>query len=246
MKKRSVFLLLLASLMLLPACGGQEETLPEEDPAIQEELQDPQQDEETGEEPAADPEAGQPAEPEEEKPGSTSNTPENKPQDQNQNQTKPQTPSTPSPAPAPETKPEPAPETKPEASASLGQTLAGVFQSCDASASCQSIADKILSNEAVLFAGATMPVTPGLLSGFDNTEITGFSDSVMFAPAIGSIPFVGYIFQLDPATDSAAFIQTLQSSANPRWNVCVEADETVIQQKGDKVFFLMCPATLEG
>ena len=238
MKKRSVFLLLLASLMLLPACGGQEETLPEEDPAIQEELQDPQQDEETGEEPAADPEAGQPAEPEEETPGSTSNTPENKPQDQNQNQTKPQTPSTPSPAPAP--------ETKPEASASLGQTLAGVFQSCDASASCQSIADKILSNEAVLFAGATMPVTPGLLSGFDNTEITGFSDGVMFAPAIGSIPFVGYIFQLDPATDSAAFIQTLQSSANPRWNVCVEADETVIQQKGDKVFFLMCPATLEG
>ena len=54
----------------------------------------------------------------------------------------------------------------------------------------QELADIIITNKIIPFAGATMPVEEGWLAGFDN-EITGFSDGVMFSPMIGTIPFVG-------------------------------------------------------
>lgn len=134
---------------------------------------------------------------------------------------------------------------EPGADATLGKTLAAVFLASDETASCTAVAEEILANEAILFAGQTSPVTPGLLTGFGNEEITGFSDGVMFAPVIGSIPFVGYVFQVENEADLDSFVQLLQENANPRWNVCTEAEETVIQEKGDKVFFLMCPTSLE-
>ena len=109
----------------------------------------------------------------------------------------------------------------------------------------QEMADAILANPVFAFGGATMEVEPGLLSGFDNAEITGFNNGVMFAPMIGSIPFVGYVFTLEEGADTAAFMQTLTDSANPRWNICVEADETVVENADNMVFFVMCPATFE-
>ena len=109
----------------------------------------------------------------------------------------------------------------------------------------QEMADAILANPMIAFGGATMEVEPGLLSGFDNAEITGFNNGVMFAPMIGSIPFVGYVFTLEEGADTAAFMQTLTDSANPRWNICVEADETVVENADNMVFFVMCPATFE-
>jgi len=127
---------------------------------------------------------------------------------------------------------------------SMGQTLLADFQAqlqADPTASAQQIADTLLSNPVIEFAGATMPVEPGLLMGFGNAEITGFQEGVMFAPAIGSIAFVGYIFVLEDGADADAFIQTLSANADPRWNICVEAEETVIDSVGNTVFFLMCP-----
>jgi len=127
---------------------------------------------------------------------------------------------------------------------SMGQTLLADFQAqlqADPTASAQQIADTLLSNPVIEFAGATMPVEPGLLMGFGNAEITGFQEGVMFAPAIGSIAFVGYIFVLEDGADADAFIQTLSANADPRWNICVEAEETVIDSVGSTVFFLMCP-----
>ena len=111
--------------------------------------------------------------------------------------------------------------------------------------SAQDMADAILANPMIQFGGATMEVEPGLLTGFDNAEITGFSNGVMFAPMIGSIPFVGYVFTLEDGVDAAAFMQTLTDSANPRWNVCVEADETVVENADNMVFFVMCPSQFE-
>lgn len=63
--------------------------------------------------------------------------------------------------------------------------------------------------------GEVTPVEPGLLMGFGNDEITGFAEGVMFAPVIGTIPFVGYLFRLDAGTDGDAFVQTLKDQANP-------------------------------
>lgn len=131
----------------------------------------------------------------------------------------------------------------------LGQTLLQDFRdrvAADENATAQAIADGLITNSAILFAPLTMPVEQGLLSGFDNAEIKGFKEGVMFGPAMGSIAFVGYIFELDEATDADEFIKTLQDNANPRWNICVEAEETVVDKQGNKVFFLMCPKSLEA
>jgi hypothetical protein len=67
----------------------------------------------------------------------------------------------------------------------------------------------------------------------------------MFAPMIGSIPFVGYVFTLSDDADVESFVTLLSENADPNWNICTEADETVIESAGNKVFFVMCPTSLE-
>ena len=108
------------------------------------------------------------------------------------------------------------------------------------------LAQGLLTQETVGFQGTTAPVEPGTLMGFGNTPIEGFSQGVMFAPVIGTIPFLGYLFRLEEGTDGAAFVDTLQSAGDLRWNICTQADEMVVHQEGDVVFFLMCPYTLEA
>ena len=81
-----------------------------------------------------------------------------------------------------------------------------------------------------------------MLAGFNNAEITGFDEGVMFAPMIGSIPFVGYIFTLPDGADTEAFLQLLTDNADPRWNICTEADETVTGKAENMIFFVMSPA----
>ena len=130
----------------------------------------------------------------------------------------------------------------------VGAMLAEEFHALKAEnpeISAQEMADAILANPMIQFGGATMEVEQGLLTGFGNAEITGFENGVMFAPMIGSIPFVGYVFTLEDGVDAAAFMQTLTDSANPRWNVCVEADETVVENADNMVFFVMCPSQFE-
>ena len=62
---------------------------------------------------------------------------------------------------------------------------------------------------------------------------------------IGSIAFVGYVFELDAGADANAFVKELTDNANPRWNICVEAEETVSAVEGSKVFFCMSPLSFE-
>lgn len=83
----------------------------------------------------------------------------------------------------------------------------------------------------------TQEMEPGYFPGFDE-EITGFKQAVGFLPMIGTIPFVGYIFEVEKPKD---FMKTLNSLANPRWNICTEAEETVVVSEGKYVFFTMCP-----
>ncbi len=132
----------------------------------------------------------------------------------------------------------------------LGHILLKDFQdrvNADSSLSAQELADAVISNEVITsteLSLMTMPVEEGLLSGFDNYEVTGFEEGVAFAPMIGSIPFVGYIFVLEEGADVEGFVADLSENANPRWNVCVEADETVVDYVGNTVFFIMCPESL--
>ena len=148
----------------------------------------------------------------------------------------------------PEQKPADKPVETPTApeTTTLGKTLLADFKAKAASGmNAQAIADGLLANPAIKFGGGAMPVEEGLLSGFDNAEIKGFKSGVMFAPMIGSIPFVGYIFELENTADIPSFIANLEKNANRRWNICVEADEMVTGSSGNKVFFVMCPTSLD-
>ena len=111
--------------------------------------------------------------------------------------------------------------------------------------SAQEVVDRLIQNEILPFEAVTMPVEPGLLTGFDNTEITGFKEGVMFAPMMGTIPFVGYVFVLEDETDVTEFVNILGDNANLRWNICTEAEEMIVEGEENTVLFLMCPKSFE-
>lgn len=135
------------------------------------------------------------------------------------------------------------------ADGTAGQILFAAFQEMMAAkpeTTAQEAADALITNEIIQFMGGTMPVEQGLLSGFGNTEIKGFEEAVVFMPMIGSIPFVGYIFDMPADADLEAFMTTLKENADMRWQICVEAEEMVVEAIGDKVFFLMCKKDLSA
>ena len=143
------------------------------------------------------------------------------------------------PTPTPKATPTPKPQ---EQAKTVGQKLLADFNQKAASyTGAEALANAVLANSIIPFPGATMPVEPGFLSGFGNTEIKGFKEGAMFGPVIGSIPFVGYVFVLEDGTDVSSFISTLKANADLRWNICVEAEEMVVGSAGNKVFFVMCP-----
>ena len=88
-------------------------------------------------------------------------------------------------------------------------------------------------------------IAEGWLNGFDAESITGFSEGAVFAPMIGTIAFMGYIFTLPEGADVEAFKTQLTSTANLRWNICTEAEEMVCDSEGNKVFFVMAPKAFE-
>ena len=130
---------------------------------------------------------------------------------------------------------------KPE---TVGEILLADFKE-NPDGTAQDIADRLITNEIIPFAGGAMAVEPGFLNGFDNAEITGFKEGVMFSPMMGTIPFVGYIFVLEDNADVDAFKDTLEQNANLRWNICTEAEELTVDNEGNTVFFLMSPKKFE-
>ena len=135
-----------------------------------------------------------------------------------------------------------------EIAESVGQSMLARFEGIvtgEPELTAEEVAAKMLEGDVVPFAPMTMAVEEGLLSGFDNVEITGFSEGAMFSPMIGTIPFIGYIFTLPEDADVESFVATLEENANLRWNICTEAEEMVTGNVDSKVFFLMCPAAFE-
>ena len=139
-------------------------------------------------------------------------------------------------------------ETTRKAPETLGEALLYDFEDRveeNAEATAQELAEGIITNELILFQGGAMPVEEGYMMGFGEAEITGFEEAVMFAPMIGTIPFVGYVFDMPDAESAEALVKVLTENADPRWNICTEADEMVSGTVEDKVFFVMCPKKLE-
>ena len=109
----------------------------------------------------------------------------------------------------------------------------------------EEMANILVTNPVIQFFGGAVPVEAGFLSGFD-TEISGFESAAMFAPMMGSIAFVGYVFDLAEDADVNAFMEILKNNANPRWNICVSADYTQVGAYGNTVYFLMYPAEMDA
>lgn len=132
----------------------------------------------------------------------------------------------------------------------LGETLWNAFKDAVAAneaATTEELANTLVTNPAIQFMGGVMPLDAAteFFTGFDEYKITGFESAALYMPMIGSIPFVGYVFDVAEGTDVNAFIKALTDNCNPRWNICVEAEQTVAGAIGEKVFFLMCPKTLD-
>lgn len=102
----------------------------------------------------------------------------------------------------------------------------------------ESMADKFFGEATQLEKDAEF------FTGFDNYQITGYRDGAVYMPMMGSIAFVGYVFEVEDGTDPAAFLKNLTDNCNPRWNICVEADQVVAGAIGNKVLFLMCPKSM--
>lgn len=109
----------------------------------------------------------------------------------------------------------------------------------------EDLANKLVALEINQFMGGAMPVDPAYFPGFDNYLVTGYESGAMFMPMMGSIAYVGYVFELADGADADAFVKTLTDNCNPRWQICVTADEVVTKVVGNKVLFLMCPSTYE-
>lgn len=107
-----------------------------------------------------------------------------------------------------------------------------------------SLTEDLIQGDYIPFDGATMEVEEGYLTGFTE-EIAGFETACMFGPSIGSIPFVGYVFEVKEDVKVEDFITILEDKADLRWNVCTQADETVYTSVDQKVCFVMGPSTFE-
>ncbi len=115
-------------------------------------------------------------------------------------------------------------------------------------ATVEELANKLVESTADLFFGGAMPLEKGteFFTGFDNYQITGYESAAVYMPMIGSIAFVGYVFELEDGVDAATFLKNLTDNCNPRWNICVTADQTVAGAIGNRVFFLMCPENMSN
>ncbi len=119
----------------------------------------------------------------------------------------------------------------------IGSKYLAVFANSDTTDAESAVKELIDSN---IFEATLMEreITDGYLPGFDG-EISGYTKAVNFSAMISTIPFTGYVFESD---DPEALLKELEEAANPRWNVCTEADETVSYIRDNMVFFLMCPS----
>ncbi len=109
----------------------------------------------------------------------------------------------------------------------------------------KSLANRLASNAG--FSDVAIDVTSieeGWLPGFSE-DITGFTEGYTFGPIVSTIPFIGYVFELDSKDSVDTFTEDLQNKANLRWNVCTEADEMIITSYDNVVFFVMSPYSFE-
>lgn len=106
----------------------------------------------------------------------------------------------------------------------------------------ETIANKLSSNEVVKTKLVVEKLNrDSYIEGFD-IEIKEFKSGAVFRPMISSIPFIGYIFEVENPEE---FSKQLSDNANLNWNICTSADEMKVSIVDNYVFFVMSPKTFE-
>lgn len=120
-----------------------------------------------------------------------------------------------------------------------GEKLVALFDSEAAKSGFDLEKGAALMTEKVLgdYSCVSAPVSEGWVEGFD-ADVTGFCNAICFRPMIGSIPLLCYIFE---SSDAKALEEHLKKNANPMWNICTAAKETVSSVQGNFVLFAMLP-----
>lgn len=138
-------------------------------------------------------------------------------------------------------------ETTAANASSVAATFAAAFkaEAAKEGATANAIATALSQNPIVPFMPMVVDTEAGFLAGFDNVEIKDFKAAATFGPAIGSIAFISYVFELEADADKDAFVKTLKDNANLRWNICVAAEEMLVETEGNFVFFIMAPLSFE-
>ena len=138
-------------------------------------------------------------------------------------------------------------ETTAANTSSVAATFAAAFkaEAAKEGATANAIATALSQNPIVPFMPMVVDTEAGFLAGFDNVEIKDFKAAATFGPAIGSIAFISYVFELEADADKDAFVKTLKDNANLRWNICVAAEEMLVETEGNFVFFIMAPLSFE-
>lgn len=251
MKKLMSYIAVIALVLTFTACGNKDNEVSNNEPPVNSETNVENNNETENKEPEVNNEQvnNEENKPEEDK-KAESKPVENKPEQDKKPENKPveNKPAEDKPVESkPEEKPQEEPKQEEPASSSVGNVLLKDFKAKAASAtSMQELAQSLIENPIIQFMGGAMEIEEGYLSGFDNVEIKGFKSGAMFAPMIGSIPFVGYVFELENEAAVPNFIKTLEDNANLRWNICVTADEMVSGSVGNKVFFVMAPVSFDA
>lgn len=109
-----------------------------------------------------------------------------------------------------------------------------------ADVSLENIAHAVIATEGIEFSPMVSEIEVGAewMPGFTST-ITGFTECWQFAPMIGVMPFVGYVFRVADGTDIEAFKAQLKEKANLSWNICTLANTTICENQGNIVMFAM-------
>ena len=79
--------------------------------------------------------------------------------------------------------------------------------------------------------------------GFDE-EIKGFDKATVLTPMISSIAFICYVFEVSEDIDG--FAKNVEEKANPSWNICVTADDKLVDTNNGFVLVVMAPTSFES
>lgn len=137
---------------------------------------------------------------------------------------------------------------EPEEPDTLSEKLIAAFEEAvkaDSNADAEALAVKMSENELFPFMTLATPLdSDGWFPGL-NAVPEGFESAASFGPAISTIPFIGYVFELKDGIDADTFVKSLEDSADLGWNICTHADEMASGIAGNKVCFVMTPASFD-